>query len=420
MSNRKPRPGRFAKRLGPALAVVLVLVTTTTYSVEAQTYTEKVLYSFTGAPDGALPSADLILDANGNLYGTAVSGGIENCWGDYPGCGIVFKVAANGVETVLYTFLGPPDGAYPYSVLVRDQKGNLYGTTSAGGDVSTNCPEGCGTVFKVDPTGKETILHSFTGTGDDGAYPGSGLRRDKKGNLYGTTATGGNSTNCERGCGTVFKIDPTGTETVVYSFADGLDGAGPSSRLIGDGTGNLYGTASGSMYGYGMVFKLDTTYTETVLYSFNGGVDGWDPSDLILDAAGNFYSTTTYGGTYNHGTVFKIDPTGKETVLHSFRRKTRWNTGRLPGLVRDKAGNLYSTTNIGGSVNLGTVFKVSSTGKETVLHSFYGNNYQGGDGAYPAAGLVQDGQGNFYGTTLQGGDRFEGAVFKLSPDFDGK
>jgi uncharacterized repeat protein (TIGR03803 family) len=318
----------------------------------------------------------------------------------------VFKVSAEGVETVLYSFLGTSDGAYPYSVLVRDEKGNLYGTTSVGGDLTCDC----GTVFKIDSAGNETILHSFTGPGGDGRLPYAGLRRDKTGNLYGTTFFGGTGDD-----GTVFKIDSTGVETVLYSFGTTPgDGYAPASRLIGDGKGNLYGTTyEGGTYNSGVAFKLDATYTETVLHAFNYSIgDGANPySGLILDAEGNLYGTTSNGGAYGglRGTVFQLDPTGKETILHSFKRKTRWSTAGLPGLVRDKAGNLYGTTNIYGGLE-GTVFKVSRTGKETILHSFDG----GFDGAYPAAGLVEDGKGNLYGTASDYGGS-NGTVFKLTP-----
>ena len=441
MSNRKPRPGWFAKRLGPALAVALLLGAATTYSVEAQTYTEKVLYSFTGPPDGQAPYGGLVLDADGNLYGTTQNGGaFADCRPNYGGtCGTVFKLSADGVETILYSFSGVPDGEFPQSVLVRDEKGNLYGTTLMGGS-DQGCFEGstwgCGTVFKIDPTGKETILHSFLSTGGDGNEPFAGLRRDKKGNLYGTTSNGG--VNCENsGCGTVFKIDPTTeTETVLYSFENAPDGAGPYSRLIGDGTGNLYGTTEGGgTRGKGTVFKLDTsTDTETVLFNFcRGNVSprrcpfgSFPLTGVILDTQGNIYGITSFGGIGNHGVVFKLSIAGKYTVLHRFGDEADGAcvpvVGACGDLVRDKEGNLYGTTAYSESVSvLGTVFKISSTGKETILHSFTGP-----DGSNPYAGLIQDGKGNFYGTTSEGGDLNCnppygcGTVYKLTLDFDGK
>jgi uncharacterized repeat protein (TIGR03803 family) len=388
--------------------------------VEAQTYTFKVLYSLTEKPGGANPSEGLTLDTNGNLYGTtAVGGTFHNCVPfTYKGtCGTVFKVNTNGVEKILHSFIGPnEDGALPNGDLVRDEKGNLYGATMEGGDWTCDGSGlGCGTVFKVGPTGKEIVLYDF---GPNGTFPYAGLRRDKEGNLYGTTVFGG-SGNCSgyygKGCGTVFKVDPTGSETVLYSFTGtGEDGEYPFSRPIGNGTGNVYGTTSeGGVYGYGTVFKLETpTYAETVLYSFTGSNEIGYSTGLILDTEENMYGTTGYGGTYNYGTVFKLDTAGNETVLHSFNGKD----GELPtetALVRDEKGNLYGVTLWGGgstncSNGCGTVFKVSSTGKETVLHSFNGT-----DGEYPTGYLLQDANGNFYGVTTNGGAHGFGTVFKL-------
>ncbi len=439
MSNRKPRPGRFAKRLGPALAVAFLLGAATTYSVEAQTYTVKVLHSFAGPPDGQAPYGGLILDADGNLYGTTQNGGTSTgCRPNYgETCGTVFKLSAEGVETILYSFSGVPDGEFPTSVLVRDEKGNLYGTTQMGGNGSCAYGDiyGCGTVFKIDPTGKETVLHSFPATGGDGEIPYAGLRRDKKGNLYGTTTYGGAYCEGEYGCGTVFKIDPTGTETVLYSFGTYYeDGTGPYSRLIGDGTGNLYGTTGGGgTRGKGTIFKLDTsTDTETVLFNFCAeNVSprkcpyGSDPTaGVVLDTKGNIYGTTTFGGTGNHGIVYKIGTTGKETVLHRFSDQADGAFPFYADLVMDKEGNLYGTTYSSEPTNTaGSVFKVSSTGKETVLYYF---TPQGTDGAYPLAGVIQDGKGNLYGTTTSGGNLSCnppygcGTVFKLIPHFDSK
>lgn len=316
------------------LAVAFVLTAITTCPVEAQTYTLKVLHSFTGPPDGEFPTAGLTLDADGNVYGTTLEGGNTNCPGwDTDTCGIVFKISPDGTETILHTFSGIPDGASPQSVLVRDEKGNLYGTTIVGGTGSSqhNCYDfgvlyDCGTVFKIDPTGKETILHSFTGFQGDGEYPYAGLRRDKKGNLYGTTYAGGSNTCTESnfGCGTIFKIDLiAGDETILHNFTGWSDGEYPYSRLIGDGTGNLYGTAwgggiGGPVNGHGTVFKLDTAstgYPMTTLYSFTGPPDGDFPQGgVVLDPEGNIYGTTPMGGKYirrcaNCGTVFKLDTT---------------------------------------------------------------------------------------------------------------
>ena len=208
--------------------------------------------------------------------------------------------------TVLYRFRGP-DGAQPvYGRLIGDSAGNLYGTTVDGG------ASGLGVVFKLDKTG-ETVLHSFNGT--DGSEPFAGLIRDSTGNLYGTTKFGGIWGN-----GVVFELDTTGTETVLYSFTGGTDGSLPYASLIRDSAGNLYGTTfEGGASGSGVVFELDTTGTETVLYSFTGRGHGANPvAGLIRNSAGNLYGTTANGGASGHGVVFKVDTTGKETVLYSF------------------------------------------------------------------------------------------------------
>jgi uncharacterized repeat protein (TIGR03803 family) len=374
-----------------------------TVTQTVRTPTLSVLYSFKGVPDGRYPYAGLVLDAKGNLYGTTYEGADQVC---YPyGCGTVFKVDANSKETVLYSFTGTPDGSNPYTgYLVRDAQGNLYGTTQVGGAY------GNGTVFKVDTTGKEMVLYSFTG-GGDGAEPYGGLVRDALlGNLYGTTIKGG-----AYGVGTVFKVDTTGKETVLHSFTGTAgDGAYPWAGLVRDAKGNLYGTTAAGGSAYGTVFEVDVNGKEKVLYSFTGTPDGASPlAGLVRDGAGNLYGTTNEGGaSCCGGTVFKVDKSGKETVLHSF---TSEPDGLRPyaGVVRDTQGNLYGTTALGGNPsNYGTVFMVDAGGNETVLYRFTSS---GGDGAYPYAGLVRDVKGNLYGTTFAGGNLGYGTVFKLTP-----
>ena len=317
--------------------------------------------------------------------------------------------------SVLHSFEGGTDGEGPYGGVVRDAAGNLYGTTSYGGAFSN------GTVFKLDTTRKETVLYSCTG-GSAGAIPLAGLILDAAGNLYGTTEAGGDL-NCKSpvGCGTVFKVDKTGKETVLYSFTPEADGAGtPFAGVIRDAAGNLYGTtADGGPFYSGTVFKLDSTGKETVLYRFPGGSSVFLPfGGVIRDEEGNLYGTTQGGGYYFDGTVFKLNPVGYETVLYNFGSGT---DGTLPvaGVIADTAGNLYGTTQYGGTSNLGTVFKLDKTGKETVLYSFTG----GADGASPVAGLVRDAAGNLYGTAYFGGDSGSfcsgvggcGVVFKIAP-----
>jgi len=330
--------------------------------------------------------------------------------------------------TTLYTFTGLKDGAFPSAGLVQDSAGNLYGTTLIGGG-STGCGTGgCGTVFKVSPTGVETLLHIFTG-GADGANPKASLIRDASGNLYGTAFAGG-SGSCPGGCGVVFKLSPQGTETVLYAFTGGADGGNPKAGLIQDAAGNFYGTTflrggpkPCAWYGYGCgtVFELSPAGLETVLYSFKGAADGGNSeAGLIRDAAGNLYGTALNGGHSGYGAVFELSPTGTETVLYSFSNGTNGGNPNA-GLIQDAAGNLYGTSFYGLSTGIctggcGTVFEVSSTGKETVLHSFAG----GADGANPSGSLIQDAAGNFYGTASRGGSLAtwpygSGVVFKLAP-----
>jgi uncharacterized repeat protein (TIGR03803 family) len=377
-----------------ALAIMLAAVVTT-QSAQAQTYT--LLHQFTGVPDGNSPSGSLVGDQAGNYYGTTDSGG------DYDN-GTVFKLNTSGRYKVLYSFTGGQDGGDPYGGLIRDAAGNFYGTTVKGGAFNL------GTVIKLNASGKFKVLYSFAG-GADGAFPYASLIRDAAGNLYGTTTQGGAS-----GYGTVFKLDPTGSETLLHSFT-GEDGRDPNAGLIRDAAGNLYGTTTlggnlgcGGGYGCGTVFKLDASGIETVLHSFSGGQDGEEPTHagLIHDAAGNLYGTTAYGGTSDNGTVFKLNAGGKYKVLYSFTGANGANP--KAGLIRDAAGNLYGTTLKGGSSDHGTVFKLDASGHQTVLHSF-----AGADGSYPSTGLIRDAAGNLYGTTAFGGASDFGTVFKVAP-----
>jgi uncharacterized repeat protein (TIGR03803 family) len=379
-------------------------------SARAQTYRLRVLHKFSGN-DGAFPLyGSLLRDASGNLYGTTESGGSSND-------GIVFKLDSSGKLTVLYSFTGAMDGEFPEAGLVRDKEGNLYGTTYEGG--GNTCPgnRSCGVVFSMDKNGNEIVLHRFTGTNGDGANPQTGLTRDAKGNLYGVTQYGG-TVDCDGtlGCGTVFKLDSAGNETVVYNFTGG-SGTFPLSTLIRDSAGNLYGTTyEGGTFNVGTVYKVDSTGKEAVLYSFSPYEGGgtYPVGGLLRDAYGNLYGTTSAGGGSGYGTVFRLSAAGKETVLHSFAGPPG---GATPwcSLVRDAEGNFYGTTSAGGPSGDGIVFKVTKSGKETMLY-----NFQGSDGAYPFPGLIRDKSGNLYGTTYLGGNTNCyplgcGTVFELSP-----
>jgi uncharacterized repeat protein (TIGR03803 family) len=250
---------------------------------------ETVLCSFTDGTDGGLPRAGVIWDSAGNLYGTTSAGGTSDR-------GVLYKVDKTGKETVLHSFTGQADGDYPFTGVIRDPAGNLYGTTSDGGSYNG------GQVYKVSANGQKTALYSFTG-GADGGYPDAGVIRDPAGNVYGTTDIGGTFNN-----GVVYKVNMAGQETVLYSFTGGVDGAF-ASGVIRDSAGNLYGTTSaGGASGAGVVFKVDATGHETVLYSFTGGVDGAGPWGVIRDSKGNLYGTTYSGGTKNSGVVFEVKP----------------------------------------------------------------------------------------------------------------
>jgi uncharacterized repeat protein (TIGR03803 family) len=273
------------------------------------------------------------------------------------------------------------------------KKGNLYGTTGGGG------ANGQGTIFRLSTDGTETTLYSFA-AGDQTL---GGVTRDKAGNFYGTTFQGG-----ANGYGSVFKLAPNGTETMLYSFTNGSDGRWPYAGVILDEAGNLYGTTyEGGTGSYGTVFKLAPDGTETVLHAFSGTDGGFPGAVLTLDAAGNLYGTTQGGGTSGNGAVFKLTPNGTETVLYSF---TGENDGANPyssPLLIDGKGNLYGTTCCGGAGGNGTVFEVAPDGNESVLHAFSGS-----DGGFPVAGLIKD-HGYFYGTTQSGGANGSGIVFRL-------
>lgn len=362
--------------------------------------TETVLYSFgANATDGEEPYAGLVRDSTGSLYGTTYRGGANSL-------GTVFKVSASGTESVLYSFgASASDGIYPHGGLIMDSSANLYGTTTGGG---ANVDDS-GTVFKISPSGSETILHTFSGP-PDGQGPYGGLIMDSAGNLYGATDGGG----VHEGDGTVFKI-ASGTETVLYSFGvSANDGSQPIAGLIMDGAGNFYGTTlGGGTIDRGTVFKI-ASGTESVLYSFSAGVtDGQQPeSDLIMDSAGNLYGTTVGGGANEDGTAFKISPSGTEAILYSFGASTTDGLAPFAGLIMDSAGNLYGTTAGGGAhSNGGTIFKISASGTETVLYSFGANATDGQD---PTAGLIMDSAGNLYGTTNAGGVNGWGTVFSIN------
>jgi uncharacterized repeat protein (TIGR03803 family) len=321
----------------------------------------------------------------------------------------------------LHKFWGRSDGHQIYGDVTFDKAGNLYGTTAAGGTFNR------GTVFQLTPNSDgswaETLLHSFNSDGKDGNNPLSGIAVDSAGNLYGLTESGGVYDE-----GTVFEVSPNGdgtwSESVLYSFYAGL----PQGDLIFDSAGNLFGTTTnGGLYYKGSVFELspngDGTWSETDLHSFNqDGKDGYNPeAGVIFDPAGNLYGTTFNGGASDEGTVFELIPNGDgswtENLLHSFVPNRKDGYWPQCSLVLDPAGNLYGTTELGGSNGgYGIVFRLSPNGhggwKEKVLHSF---GRDGKDGHFPDARLIRDAAGSLYGTTNQGGVFGLGTVFKMKP-----
>ncbi|MGA8385873.1 MAG: choice-of-anchor tandem repeat GloVer-containing protein [Candidatus Cybelea sp.] len=359
-----------------------------------------VLYSFKGGSDGEYPWAGL-LNANGTLYGTTGYGGSKHK-------GTVFKITTSGNETVLYRFKGGAvDGENPYASLIN-VKGTFYGTTRRGGG---GCEHHfCGTVFSITPSGMETVLHSFDGGrgNPDGAFPEASLINVKS-TLYGTTLSAG-----PEAYGTVFSVTTSGTETVLHGFS-GIgsgDGAFPYARLLNI-KDTLYGTTrEGSATNEGIVFSVTLSGSETVLYNFAGGSDGASPWAGLINVNGTLYGTTRGGGSgcggYGCGTVFAITTSGKEMVLHRFGGSS---DGALPTAdLLNINGTLYGTTQGGGANNDGTVFSITTSGTETVLHSFGTGT---GDGQNPYAGLINV-NGTLYGTTTSGGSGY-GTVFSFSP-----
>jgi uncharacterized repeat protein (TIGR03803 family) len=397
-----------------ALSIFAVTVILTGMPASAQQ--ENVLHSFNiNGRDGYIPSASLILDPAGNLYGTTPVGGFAEG-------GIAFKLepqtGGGWAIKILHAFTGRgTDGSNPTASLIFDAAGNLYGTTNLAGAY------GVGTVFELSPTASggwtETTLYAF-GNGSDGQRPASALIFDPQGNLYGTTEQGG-----IYGLGTVFELSPAvsggWTETVLHSFGNGTDGQYPEASLIFDAAGNLYGTTTeGGTYKNGAVFKLTPnagSWTEKILHSFNpNGIDGDIPfAGLVMDKTGNLYGTTNYGGAYGCGAVFELPKSGAEKILHNFSGPPYDGQNPYAGVTFDASGNLYGTTTNGGAAPAGTVFEMTPTGNgwiEKIVHSFGTSNT---DGSFPNASVTFDAFGNLYGTTFDGGSHQDGTVFAIRP-----
>ena len=374
----------------------------------------KILYSFSGGytngPDGAFPTGDLIADAAGIYYGTTSGGGGSlNC---SAGCGTVYKIE-DGVESVIYAFTGGSDGQYPAGGLLLDNEGNLYGSAAGG-------PLGFGIVYKIAPDGTKTIVYSFTGAPNDGNGPNGDLLFDSEGNLYGTTAAGGNG-NCDSGCGTVFKITPEGQGSILYAFQGGGvgtddDGAFPAAGLTPDGQGNFYGSTYGGGKlapcpgGCGTIFKITPDGQKSLIYNFEGGQKGGHPSDRLLLAPDSYlYAVCPRGGDSfkPFGCILKVGLDGSARLFYSFEHHA---DGLSPsaGLIADSEGNLYGTVMLGGAHTSGLVYGLTPHGKFTVLYDFPGSFDH-----FPTGRLIMDQHGNLVGTTSRGGDHDAGSVFEV-------
>ena len=371
--------------------------------------------------EGSYPDTDLVIDSTGSLYGMTVQGGEH-------GAGTVFRLThttTGWVHRTLHDFAGGADGGQPYGGVTLDAQGNVYGTAVVGG-AGAACEDGCGVAFKLTKSGTSwthSTLYNFTG-GSDGSGPGGPIVFDNLGNLYGMTAIGG-----DFGLGVIYQLTPQAggswAQTVIHHFTGGADGgSGSSGRLLIDANRNIFGVATtGGANGTGTVFQMTPTATDwtfTTLYAFQAAPDGVFPyGGLIADASGtNLYGTTYYGGTEGVGVVYNLHNTGgtwNETVLYSFKGG---NDGASPigGLVVDANGNLYGTTSEGGaSCSCGTIFQLiplaNGSWRERIYHRFTGTP----DGGYPYAGLVVDSAGRMYGATVHGGEDDDGSVFVFKP-----
>jgi uncharacterized repeat protein (TIGR03803 family) len=379
--------------------VIIALSAATATVAPAQTFT--TLADFDG-PDGASPYfVSLAQGPDGSFYGTTGGGGSEGCTN---GCGTIFEITSAGALTTFR--FARSNGYAPGAGLALATDGNFYGTTSNGG-------ANFGTVFKITPAGTLTTLYNFCSQTNctDGDSPFDALIQAADGSFYGTAYSGGGS-GCpnQLGCGTVFKITSGGSLTTLHNFG-GADGAQPYAGLVQADDGNFYGTtlAGGTSLscstGCGTVFRIAPGGTFTSLYSFcsqSDCADGYYPqAGLLLGTDGNFYGTTLVGGVNESGTVFRISPGGGLTTLYSFCAQANCSDGRDPSatLVQATDGDFYGTTGAGGANGWGTVFKISSGGTLTTLHSF-----DLSDGTEPLGGLSQATNGNLYGTTGYGGN----------------
>lgn len=406
---------------GRRMAMILPLVITLAIGLasmpptQAQTLT--VLHSFTGGADGANPATGLTMDAAGNLYGTTYLGGAN----DY---GNIFELRRAGQDWLmkpLYNFTGQEDGATPVSRLTLARDGTLYGTSGGGQGIGECCgavfhlqppatiPRSVLTPWNI------TLLHHFTGS--DGEVPNGDLLFDQSGNVYGTTLKGGSNNT-----GVIFELTPSSdsyTDNVLFSSPGSGNETYPWGGVVPDTSGNLYGAFNG-LEPNGAVFQLSPSgsgWSLNVIYAFTGGRDGRTPyGGLIRDQAGNLYGTTSGGGIGGGGTVFELSPSNGFwifNVIYSFASPA----SPTDKLVFDASRNLYGVTQYGGTWSWGTVYKLmppSGGHGQWSLSTLY--NFTGGnDGGLPFCSLIFDGSGNIYGTTNRGGTHGFGVAFELTP-----
>jgi uncharacterized repeat protein (TIGR03803 family) len=404
---------------GMRACALFLLCATTAIALPAQTFTK--LHSFNGT-DGGTPYAGLVQAANGDLYGTtSLAGNSLN------NAGTIYKISTGGKLTSLYSFCtqsGCPDGENPFSVLVQASNGNFYGTTLYGG---TGGPcvgnQGCGTVFKITSSGQFTTLYSFCTQSNcaDGEFPSGGLALGNDGNLYGVTESGGPTVGCSNGCGTVYKITPAGKLTILHDFCSEngcVDGVDPDAPLLLGRDGNFYGTTTAGGAGRGVAFKITPKGNLTVLYNFCSQpncADGISPeAALVQGSDGDFYGSTTAGGANSRGTLFQVTPSGVLTTLYNFCSLSECTDGYMPSaLVQATDGSFYGVTHYGAASGYGTIFQITSSGAYTTLYGFCARSGCP-DGVYPSAALVQDTNGTLYGATSAGGFPGRGTVFSFA------
>lgn len=357
--------------------------------------TYKVLYTFTGGNDGAWPAGNLVADTQGNLYGMTSAGGPN-------GAGVVYKLAPDGTQTVLFHFNGA-NGNLPMAGLTPDAAGNLYGVTETGGKY------GWGNVFKLTPEGVLTSLYDFGGTNGDGLNPVCQLVWGANGELVGTTVNGGTGA-----VGTVFSVSLDGKGTILHSFASsGAEGKYPPAGAAVDAAGNVYGvthTAGGG--NSGTVWKVDTAGAFSVLYTLDNQSGYFSHAALTVGPDQSLYGSTQGGGASGYGTIFRVNPDRTLNVLYSFTGGADGGAPNAP-LMLDRKGDLYGTTQGAGGAFSGTIFSLATDGTFKTMYSF---NSTGSTGAYPAAGVIRDPAAGLlwlYGTTYAGGANGSGVIFRV-------